>query len=188
MAEQLYLSYWLRGFTEQTMLREFGRLLASFPFSIVAPCARVLRVYAFQFAEPALAEHVVAPEAEVGEILDAAREHHNPDSCFLLEAHWDLWQYDSGWRLKPSPVTLACFGPDFDNDLGDHLRVEAGLDTHFLPQEELLEGAGKVQSNIRGLLRLAHELDQVLPVEKRRLWSESGESFAERLQAALQRR
>jgi len=188
MAEQLYLSYWLRGFTEQRMLREFGRLLASFPFSIVAPCARVLRVYAFQFAEPALAEHVVAPEAEVGEILDAAREHHNPDSCFLLEAHWDLWQYDSGWRLKPSPVTLACFGPDFDNDLGDHLRVEAGLDTHFLPQEELLEGAGKVQSNIRGLLRLAHELDQVLPVEKRRLWSESGESFAERLQAALQRR
>jgi len=188
MAEQLYLSYWLRDFSGQTMLREFGRLLASFPFSTMAPCARVLRVYALRFAEPALAEHIVALEAEVSEIVDAARGYRNSDLCYLLEAHWDLWQYDSGWRLKPSPVTLACFGPDFDNDLGDHLRVEPGLDTHFLPREDLPEGAAKVQSNIRGLLRLAHELDQALPVEKRRLWSESGESFAERLQAALDRR
>ena len=41
------------------------------------------------------------------------------------------------------------------------------------------------QSNLRGLLRLAHELEGALPVEKRRLWSESGENFAARLEGAV---
>ena len=41
------------------------------------------------------------------------------------------------------------------------------------------------QSNLRGLLRLAHELECALPVEKQRLWPESGEDFAARLEGAV---
>jgi hypothetical protein len=42
MADQLYLSYWLRGFSEGNMLRKFERLLRTFPFSVAAsrPCSR----------------------------------------------------------------------------------------------------------------------------------------------------
>jgi hypothetical protein len=42
-----------------------------------------------------------------------------------------------------------------------------------------------VQSNIKSLLKLVHDLDDALPVETRRLWSESGENFSEKLHQAL---
>jgi hypothetical protein len=42
-----------------------------------------------------------------------------------------------------------------------------------------------VQSNIKSLLRLVHELDDILPVEKRLLSTESAVNFAERLQQVL---
>jgi hypothetical protein len=42
-----------------------------------------------------------------------------------------------------------------------------------------------IQSNIKSLLKLVHDLDDALPVETRLLWSESGENFAEKLHQAL---
>jgi hypothetical protein len=42
------------------------------------------------------------------------------------------------------------------------------------------------RSNIRSLLHLVRELDGALNAESRKLWTESGENFAERLQAALE--
>jgi hypothetical protein len=42
-----------------------------------------------------------------------------------------------------------------------------------------------VQSNIKSLLKLVHDLDDALPVETRRLWSESGENFSDKLHQAL---
>jgi len=80
-------------------------------------------------------------------------------------------------------VLLGCYGPEFENDIGDQLRFELGLDSHFLPRPGLPESAPKVKSNIRSVLRLAQELDQALPVLKRRLWTESGEDFAARLRS-----
>jgi hypothetical protein len=185
LAEQLFLSFWLRGFREETMLRQFGRMLERFPFSTQATSARVLRIYAVEFTEPCLIEHQLPHETGPEEVVELAGEFLNDDSCYLLDACWDLWQYDNGWKLRPSPVTLACFGTQFPNEWGDHLRIEVGFDSHFLPQPRFPDSAGKVQSNIRGLLRLAHDLDDALPVEKRMLWSESGERFTERLQAEL---
>jgi hypothetical protein len=44
-----------------------------------------------------------------------------------------------------------------------------------------------IQSNIKSLLKLVHDLDDALPVETRRLWTESGGSFSEKLQQALER-
>jgi hypothetical protein len=42
-----------------------------------------------------------------------------------------------------------------------------------------------VQSNIKSLLKLVHDSDDALPVETRRLWSESGDNFSEKLHHAL---
>jgi hypothetical protein len=41
------------------------------------------------------------------------------------------------------------------------------------------------ESNIKSMLRLVHELDSALPVARRKLETESGENFAERLQQVL---
>jgi hypothetical protein len=42
-----------------------------------------------------------------------------------------------------------------------------------------------IQSNITSLLKLVHDLDDALPVDTRRLWSESGENFSDKLHQAL---
>lgn len=185
MAEQLYLSYWLRNFNAENMLQHFEKLLRAFPFSALAQRSNVFRIYALDYTEPPLIEQRFEPFTDPAELIAAAREFLNPDCSYLLQGYWDLWQWEDEWKLMPSPVTLICHGPVFESDSGDHLRVEAGLDSHFLPQPQYPGGASKVQSNIQGLLRLAHELDDILPAENRRLWSESGENFAGRLQAAL---
>jgi hypothetical protein len=41
------------------------------------------------------------------------------------------------------------------------------------------------ESNIKSLLHLVHEIESSLPVVKRRLETESGENFADRLQQVL---
>jgi hypothetical protein len=103
------------------------------------------------------------------------------DDCAVeLEAEWDLWQRsETGWSLAPARVLLCCYGPDFENDEGDHLRIELGLDALYLPQTEVKGSLRTAQSNLRSLLHLVNEMEQTLPLERRLLWSESGANFAE---------
>lgn len=186
MADRLYLSYWIRGYSGQTMLRHFEKLLRKFPFSPNSPAPVELRIYVQQFSEPPLIERVFDRlTKDLDDVIAASREFENADSGYIVEGYWDLWRYDPEWKLTPAPVSLACYGPLFENDLGDHLRIEFGNDADFLPQPETPGSSRKVESNIRGLLRLVHELDDTLPTENRRLWSESGENFADRLAEAL---
>ena len=183
MADLLYLSYWLRGFSDRNMLRWFGTALRRFPFSTTPGGISSLRIYALEYAEPPLLETYYDAGAEVDAIVNAAAEFQNPDCAYLAGGYWDLWQWENGWKLIPAPALVGCYGPEFQSDLGDHLRLEIGLDSHFLPQEDQPASAGMVKSNIRSVLRLAKELDQTLPVLKRSLWTESGEDFAERLRS-----
>jgi hypothetical protein len=103
-----------------------------------------------------------------------------------LETRWDLWQADPDWKLAPAPAALCCFGPEFERDLGEDLRIEFGIETLFLPQSDRDGELKMTQSNIKSLLKLVHDLDDALRVERRQLWSESGENFAEKLQKALE--
>ncbi|MFB3777111.1 MAG: hypothetical protein ACE141_05845 [Bryobacteraceae bacterium] len=183
MADLLYLSFWLRGFNGRSMLRTLERALLLFPFSASSPGVTTLRIYALQYAEPPLLETFYDRPTPPDAAIQAASEFEGPDCCYLAGGYWDLWQRDSGWRLMPAPVTVGCYGPEFENELGDQLRIELGLDSHYLPRPGVPESSAKVKSNIRSILRLAQELDQALPVDKRRLWTESGEDFAERLRS-----
>ena len=185
MADQLYLSYWLRGFSEGNMLRKFERLLRTFPFSAAPTAVTTLRIYALEFAEPPLIEVAFPRPAGPEEIVAAAAQFQNADCAFLVEGSWDLWQRENGWQLSPASVILTCFGPRFQNEERDHLRLELGLDSHFLPPPGQASASGKVRSNIRSLLRLSHDLDGAFPVEKRLLWTESGRNFAELLRETI---
>jgi len=122
----------------------------------------------------------------IEQVLAAAQDFQHPDSSYRLETWWDLWQFDADWKLTPSRAALVCFGPEFDREDDAHLEIEFGIDAHFLPQPEIPGSIVTIQSNIKSLLKLVHDLDDALPVETRRLWSESGENFSEKLQQALQ--
>jgi hypothetical protein len=186
MPDRLYLSCWIAGYNPSNMLRHFGRMLSLFPFSKLAKRGPIVRLYAVEHVEPSLFEQEFALATEPKTLLDSIREF-SPDDCAIeIDAFWDLWDHNGEeWKLSPISVTLAAFGPHFDNELQDNLRIEFGLDSRFLPSPGL-EGALRIgQSNIRSLLHLVEEIDRVLKPERRILWSESGANFADVLRHTL---
>jgi hypothetical protein len=187
MPDRLFLSCWVRGFSASNMLRHFETVLSRFPFSKLAAHGPMVRVRAIEMAEPPLVEKEFPPTASPGELMPTAREFAQEDCCIEVEAAWDLWQYDGDWKLAPAQVVLLCFAPDFENEAGDHLRFEFGLDSRFLPIEGLEGSARMGQSNLRSLLHLVGDIERSLPIERRQLWSESGVNFAELLAAAVAR-
>ncbi len=191
MSDRLYLSCWLRGFSENSMLRHFETLLTLFPFSKLAARGPVLRVYAIALSEPPLLErefaHTGPKAAMVESMVAAAREFLNADCCLEVDAVWDLWQWSGEWKLAPAAVTILCFGPGFENDAGDHLRIEFGPDFRFLPIEGVEGSLRMGRSNLLSLLHLVGDIERALPVQRRRIWSESGANFAELLAETVAR-
>jgi hypothetical protein len=213
MADQLFLSYWLRNYNDSTMLRNFEKLLRLFPFSLLGQQASTFKIMAVDANEPVVAEIPYPPPVPIDDVLAVAKDFQNADACYRLETWWDLWQYEGDWKLAPARVALCCFGPEFNQnpsgDLTGHdaqrssviafpnpnedaafgcaLEIEFGIDANFLPQPDIPDSPRMIESNIKSLLKLVHDLDDALPVETRRLWSESGENFAEKLHQALTR-
>jgi hypothetical protein len=216
MADQLFLSYWLRNYSDSTMLRNYEKLLRLFPFSRLGQQPSTFKIMAVDVSEPVVAEIPYSPPVPIDDVLAVAKDFQNADACYRLETWWDLWQFtseqaNSEWKLAPARVALCCFGPEFNqspsadtvpleaprtpviefpnpNDdaaLGCALEIEFGIDANFLPQPDLPDSPRMIESNIKSLLKLVHDLDDALPVETRRLWSESGENFAEKLHQAL---
>ena len=156
------------------MLRHFEKMLGVFPFSKLAARGPVVRVYAIEHVEPPQMEKEFQPGADVAALIAAAREFAHDDCVVEVDAAWDLFQYDGDWKLAPAAVTLACFGPEFENETGDHLRIEFGNDARFLPNPHLEAGPAMAQANLKSLVHLVHEVERVVKLKRRQLWSESG--------------
>lgn len=180
MADPLYLSLYLPGFTPMNMLRHYEKALRSFPFSRLTKTGHTVRVSGISFTEPPLYEQVFAPESSVDDLLAPVRDFAGSDTAVTIETFWDLWRLDREWSLAPARVSIVLFGPNFESREDGDLLVDFGQDTQFLPHDGE-EGHRMVQSNIRSLLHVVAELERVLSPERRRLWTESGENFAERL-------
>ena len=128
---------------------------------------------------------------EATELAGMLRDYQGDDVAYRIETWWDLWQFDGDWELAPARVALFCFGPEFHNGTEppaleqEDLRIDFGVDSYYLPLTDVPGGAKLTESNIKSLLRLVHEIELSLPVSQRRLETESGENFAERLHEAL---
>jgi len=185
MADRLYLSYMLNGFSGMNMLRHYEKLLRLFPYSRLMLGASVFKIIPIAYSEPARIEESYAMPEGIEPMLATAKEFLNSDSCYRLETWWDLWQYEAGeWKLTPARAALVCYGPEFQDAEGN-LEIEFGIENLFLPQAGLPNNINMAQSNIKSLLKLVHDADDALSVKQRRLWSEGGENFAERVQLAL---
>jgi len=191
VTDQLSLSIWLEKGAARQRDRYFEKLLRLFPFSQRKQGQTTILVQAVSATEPPLLERPMNGPVEVSEILAIFAGYSGDDISYRLESWWDLWQFDRDWELAPARVILYGFGPEFDNGAElsavdqEDLRIDFGVDAHFLPQPHAPGGPKLVESNIRSLLRLVHELDSELPVRKRKLETESGENFADRLQQTL---
>jgi hypothetical protein len=208
MADRVYLSLWLKGFTPESMLPLWARVLAEFPVSSLAPGIRDLAVYPFHWGEAPVVQQSFHEGAGVGDAIALAAELLHGDYAYEVELNWDVWvPRQEGaldqWERVPQRVSVACLGPQFEDEGTKdrpHLLLDLGLDSLFLPEEpqddaaaevlaEALEGmAGTCyRDNIAQLLGFVKKLEKNLPnlpLDRRLLWSASGEDFAERIQSA----
>lgn len=191
VTDQLFLSIWLNRSARRDRVRYFEKMLRSFPFSQREQPQSIVTIHAVSDIEPPLLERPLNGPLDVDPVAQILHDYTGEDIAYEVESWWDLWQFDNDWQLRPAAVSLACYGPEFDNGTEraameqEDLRIDFGLDINFLPQPEIPGSAKLIESNIKSLLRVVHELELVLPIETRSLETESGENFAERLQEAL---
>ena len=145
------------------------------------------RIYDQEDGEP------VQPEAAVSEAMEMLHE----DCAYEFEVNWELWVPESGgldtkWRQEAQAIRVIGFGPEFDEasyEQNGHIRIDFGTDAPFLQEDVAMdpETARYVQQNVQKLIDSTQAIQNNIAVSSRLLWSESGESLAERLIARLQR-
>jgi hypothetical protein len=191
VTDQLALSIWLSRNGRASRVKQFEKLLRAFPFSQREQPQSVVSIHAVDLTEPPLLEQPLNGPLDVDQVIKAMADYTGEDVAYRVESWWDLWQYDGEWALRPARIALYCFGPEFDNGTEpasseqEDLLVDFGVDSNYLPRPEIPGSARLTESNVKSLLRFVHEVDQALPVERRRLETESGENFADRLQQVL---
>ncbi len=94
------------------------------------------------------------------------------------------------WARGPRLVRVTGYGPLFDEgayEQDGHIRIDIGTDTPFLEEDADLDkvGARHVEENVRQLVELAGGVEKASGATARLLWSELGESLAQRLAERL---
>ena len=97
---------------------------------------------------------------------------------------------DSRWVRGPRLVRVTGYGPLFDEaayEQDGHIRIDFGTDAPFLIEDADLDrvGARHVEENVRQLVELTAAVEKASGATARLLWSELGESLAQRLAARL---
>jgi hypothetical protein len=190
VTDQLSFALWLNRSNRPTRVRHFEQLLKLFPFSQREQPASTISIQAIDSTQPPLLEQAIDGPLDPEALAPIFRDYEADDIACRVESWWDLWQFDHGdAKLAPARVALSCLGPEFDGGTQpgqEDLRIDFGVDSNFLPQAEIPGSTRFIESNIKSLLRLVHEIESTLPAARRKLETESGENFADRLQQVLQ--
>jgi hypothetical protein len=94
------------------------------------------------------------------------------------------------WARESRLVRVTGYGPLFDEgayEQDGHIRIDFGSDAAFLDEEIALDAttARHVEENVRQLVELTNAVEKESGATARLLWSELGESLAQRLAARL---
>lgn len=198
MSELVYLSLWLRDFSEQTMLGYWKQAMEEFPASSQFPGVRGLVIYPLDWSSTPVLDQTLRGEVSIEQAAALASEFLHADHAYEAQICWDLWVPQSsepaeGWKQDARLVSLVCLGAEFDPEgTGGpgHLQINFGPDSGFLPPAEWeLSGAEwqrqmaspQLRENVEKLISYVHRLQKRLPVSKRLLWCESGENLAEKI-------
>jgi hypothetical protein len=148
----------------------------------------------------------VEPRLAVEEALELLHD----DYAYEFQMGWNLWEWETAdsaapaagaapaqdasvlgrWARGPRLVRVTGYGPLFDEgayEQDGHIRIDFGTDTPFLEEDADLDqvGARHVEENVRQLVELAGSVEKASGATARLLWSELGESLAQRLAERL---
>jgi len=213
MSDQLYLSLWYPNFKLTSLPPALVGVLRQ--FALISGDKRVsaASAYPLGFTESPTYQRIYVnddrAEDTSGSIIEKAvaeaTEQLHDDMAYEFEMKWKLWVPavadtpdgpDTLWTQQPSTVRILGLGPEFDHasfDQNGHIRVDFGLDTPWVLEEEELDlklgdaAALHIQKNIEMLLAFTLSVEKHCNISSRLLWTESGEPLAEKLIARLQR-
>lgn len=202
MADQLYLSLWFPNFRLAALAPAVVGVLHQLESAGGASAVTGAAVYPISWNETPVYQKIYDEEdseaAKAELAVTEATEMLHEDYAYEFEVKWNLWAPETAggldpiWREEPRPLRVIGFGPDFDEgsyEQNGHIRIDFGTDSAFLQEDVTLEpeAATHVQQNVQKLIDVTQAIQNKLAVSSRLLWSESGESLAEKLIARLQR-
>ncbi len=145
MANRAYASIWVRNFSEETLVQQWRAFLETVPFSKERTGFTELVIRAVDAMEaPILEQDLRSGEYGADVLAELAREHAHTDCAYETQAFWDLWTWGESngqWMLKPQPLSIACYGSDFDDGVckeQGHFLIEAGFEHFFTGHAGLL--------------------------------------------------
>ena len=203
MSDTLYLSLWYPNLRLAALPDKLAAVLGAFAAHGGEADVYAATVWPVSWSESPVLQRVwgrsgasAAKGAEIRLAIEDALELLHEDYAYEFQIGWSLWEMDSGddldarWVRAPRLVRVTGFGPLFDEgsyEQDGHIRVDFGSDTPFLEEDLQLDAvaAQHIEENVRQLVALTAAIEKESGATARLLWSELGESLAQRLAARL---
>jgi hypothetical protein len=199
MSDSLYLSLWYPNLRIAALPDKLAAVLGSFAAHGGEARVYAVTVWPVNWSEAPVFQRVYGhgergaePQFAIEEALELLHE----DYAYEFQIAWTLWELDTPEHLDPRwvrearLVRVTAFGPLFDEatyEQEGHLRIDFGDDASFLEEDAELNAAAArhVEENVRQLVELTGAIEKNSGATARLLWSEMGESLAQRLAARL---
>ena len=213
MSDTLYLSLWYPNLRLAGLADKLTAVLGAFAAHGGEKRVYSATVWPVSWSEPPVFQQVygrrvgmdgdgtdvngaVELGAEPRFAVEEALELLHDDFAYEFQIGWSLWELETGgkldarWTREPRLVRVVGFGPLFEEgayEADGHIRIDFGSDTPFLEEDLELDSvaARHVEENVRQLVELTAAVEKRSGATARLLWSELGESLAQRLAARL---
>jgi len=200
MADTLYLSLWYPNLRLADLAAKLTAVLSAF-----AKHGGEARVYSgtvwpVSWSESPSFQRVYGHGergVEPRQAVESALELLHEDYAYEFQIGWSLWELeaaatglDARWVREPRLIRVTGYGPLFDEgayEQDGHIRIDFGSDAPFLDEDIELDSttAKHVEENVRQLVELTTAVEKESGATARLLWSELGESLAQRLAERL---
>jgi hypothetical protein len=208
MSDTLYLSLWYPNLRLAALADKLTAVLSAFATHGGEARVYSATVWPVSWSETPVLQQVygrrarnlqgdpAAPGAEPRLAVEEALELLHDDYAYEFQIGWALWELetpsdtDPRWARTTRLVRVTGYGPLFDDgayEADGHIRVDFGSDAPFLEEGVALDStaARHIEENIRQLIELTAAVEKASGATARLLWSELGESLAQRLAARL---
>ena len=199
MADALYLSLWYPNLRLTALPDKLAAVLGTFAAHGGEAKVYAVTVWPVSWHEAPVLQRVygrAGDGAEIKEAIADSLELLHDDYAYEFQIGWSLWELeeaqnlDQKWVRMQRLVRVTAFGPLFDEatyEQEGHIRIDFGPDAPFLEEEVQLDEQTTmhVAQNIRQLVDLTNAAEKESGATARLLWSELGESLAQRLAARL---
>ncbi|HVC47176.1 MAG TPA: hypothetical protein VND90_07995 [Terracidiphilus sp.] len=213
MSDALYLSLWYPNLRLAELGAKAAAVLGTFAAHGGEARVYAATVWPVSWSESPVFQRVYGRGqrgAEPAQAVADAMELLHEDYAYEFQIGWSLWTLETAsetpphelgpvrgdpgaaarWAREERLVRVTAFGPLFDEgayEQDGHIRVDFGADGPFLEEGADLDqvGARHVEENVRQLVELTTAVEKASGATARLLWSELGESLAERLAARL---